>query len=391
MIKATGYYLIFILTLFLAGIAKAAVEKGTIRGRIINGTNPHRVLADQEVILYSQKEDKTVSKKVTKTDPQGNFSFEDLPTASGNRYQVSTIYHEVPYFTEVMRFDPEKDSITAKDLFVYELTDNPDQIRIQREHLVLDAPEYELSVTDIVIIENMGNKTFWAKGEDKGLKFPLPKGFSNFRGVGKVINDPSDPGQSLYLYTKPIPPGIKRVFFAYKVDFTQRHWVMAKKFLYSTPQLDLFLTDEGLQLQSPDLIFQGYQDMGQKRFLVWQGSNFKAGTNLMVEIAAPLPIGYWVYNIIGYGFIVLIIILGFSYPLIESKFGGRDKTKADNSVAGEELKNLHKKKKKLLHLTASLDDKFAAGNISESEYRTLRDKNKQQLIAIAQKLEKYAD
>jgi len=380
-----------IIGVLLAAAAGAEEVRGIIQGRIINGTEPHKVVTGQEVILYRAQGEKALPQITTKTDTQGNYLFKGLATDSDYKYQVSTIYLKAPYFTDLITFGSGKDKLQTIDLPVYELTDKPDQIRLQREHLVLDTTGNELLVTDIAIMENMGSKTFWGKDKTAGLRFSLPNGFSDFRGVGEIIKDPNNPDQSVYIYTDPVPPGTREVFFAYKLDFSGLRCSIAKGFFYHTPQLDLFLPDQGFQLNSTGLTFQGYQDMGQKRFLVWLGKDFKSGASLNIEITGSQPTSYRIYKGIGYGFVILLIIMGFGYPLVVSRFFGGATAIHDSPKDKEAIKGLRKEKRRLLELTAELDDRFDASQIPEEEYRGLRKKNMQALVKVAQVLKQYEE
>lgn len=368
-------------------VSTVAAAPGVIEGRILNGTLPEQNAAVKEVTLYRIKENQSPEKVNSQEPQEGRYRFQELETSPQYRYRLTATYQGIPYFSDEILFGQGQAQVTLRtsDLKVYEVTENPQTIRVSRDHLILEIRDREIVATEFLLLENSSNRTVWKKNL---LRFSLPEGYRDFRGPGEPIRNAGSQGGEGFWLGKPVLPGNNQVLFTYRLDFLSTQQDLTKPVDYSTDQLDLMVADKGLEIQSPNLSFQGKVDMNGQAFLRWAASNLKPGASIRLSLSKSAMTRYLYPG----GVVAIVLLLagaGFAYALVKA----RNTKRASLSSPAQPLEGrknqvdaLRREKKMLIAAITELDNRYEAGEMNEEDYRKARAPKFQSAVEITRKL-----
>jgi hypothetical protein len=186
------YFVLFVLVLLHPASAAFAQEPipqavawtGEVTGRVFNATTEESVNGELDVMLHGW--DQNHAEKLMlhgKSAEDGSYRFEEIPFEPGVLYAVMATYQDAAYFSEPFEADEQQNTI-SKNVSVYETTTDLAEAEVAQMHLLYFWDQGGLSVSEVYILSNNGNRTI--KGADQledgtpvTLKFNLPEGAAN--------------------------------------------------------------------------------------------------------------------------------------------------------------------------------------------------------------------
>lgn len=310
--------IVIALLLPLAALATTYADgEGVISGKVQNQTPGGGSAGGLQVSLRTvahQSEGPTIT---TTTDKDGNFRFDKLSTASNFGYGLSVKYQDVTYNSDLIVFQSGETSKTS-DITVFEPVDKPEAIVIERAHFILGViPETQtLSVMEIIIVNNRGNRVFISSGPNQGtLRITLPTAAKNLQLAPELADSAVDtPGG--FALARPVLPGQNELLYSYELPYQSSRYDLSRSFAYPAQQVSVLIPDKGFKVASDQLAPQPPRNVNGQNYLNLQGGDLpaSAAVSLRVEgLPMPSPISAlpdilrWALPVvIGLGFVVII-------------------------------------------------------------------------------------
>ncbi len=270
---------------------------GVVRGRIILGTPGMEELVGNEVTLDAYAEFTPVAGFTTTVGADGFFEFTDLATDANLVYLASTSADGIRYSSPIVRLSADAPSAETT-ITVYATTTDPNTIRIDRGHWIIDSQPGALLVGQILTFGSDGDRTF--VGETlPGLPDPVTVGvhippgatqlsFENgvlggrFQQVGDIVYD-----------TTPLIPGqaTKQIVLRYAIPYEGTSYQFSQRFLYPQRQINLLIAElPQLQTDVTGFEFVGPQEFQGRTYRIWEGNQVAAG-EVTVALRGLLPPG----------------------------------------------------------------------------------------------------
>lgn len=357
---------------------------GTITGRVLDKTND-RAVAGAKLKLTSFMGDKETGSTDSETGKDGSFKFSTLPW--DRSYMVTVEHDGAEYSTDKLVFYPDEDTKTL-DLPVYEPTDSSAGISITEAQMIVQVVEDGLSIADLSIFENKGDKMYvggaeLADGKKETLKFNIPNDATNINfihgltpeGAVRTANGLSD--------TASVTPGEKRVVFAYTVPQGSGGGTIEKTIEYPTGSFLLLVSKSKEQVTVDGLTGGDVVPTEMGDFVRWSGENLEPGHRITVKLVNPEA---WKEYIIYAGIAVLVLAVAGGI-LYSSRSGGgsRGPVREETRTPGSR-ETLITRRSALIKEIAALDDGYEAGTIDESSYREIRESKKSELVEVTRRL-----
>jgi len=403
---------------------------GIIAGQLVDGTADavHPDLSGVLVTLYPLVNQSLETPITTTSGADGSFRFEGLGTGADREYDVSARYQGIEYFADApVRFSEPGQTLHVT-VTVYETTTAPNQVVLERTHLIMDFVDSQtLQVSELHILQNRGDRTFIGAPVPESSGVPVTLGFSLPSGAtGLRFEDPRMEVTVIrtadgFLDTLPVAPGGRRVLFSYTVPYKPPEFRFARRMAYTSNNLNVLVRDVGIKVTVPGLTEGQPREAGAGvRYLNFVGQNVSQGQELVVEFegtpqlaASPTsvgvtpPAGGLSQDLLRWGAVVLGIIggvLAVGYAVLRGRPApagvmppraakrehlarreiGVPVYPMDRQARQEDLERL---RQELLVALARLDDAHEAGQIPEAEYLEERALTKAQLIEVMRRLQ----
>lgn len=258
----------------------AAQENGTIEGRVVNGTTGNPAAGLEVTLTHFSME--PMPPRTATTDDEGGFRFEGLPMGPRHGYVVSVDYAEVTYTSEFWRA-LQGETQHSLELWVYEITDSDQALRIARSHHVVVPQVQGLAVLELLVLANPGNRTFVPAGGS--IAVPLPEGAVDLQvtegdALGKVTLEEG----VLHIRT-PLPPGERELIYTYRLPLAGDSFRWQHSITYPIEFYDLLLPAGAASVSSPTLSHQGTRQIEEESYDYWSGQRLQVGERLTIEFA----------------------------------------------------------------------------------------------------------
>ena len=367
----------------LAGTAGAA-ERGTITGEVVRGDSDTG-RRGVRVVLTRASEGGDPEVMRTKTDRQGRFRFEELPTGDDHLYTI-TVNFRGGYYGGAVRLpsDTADPPVIDTTLRVWPPTDDPDVIVIQRDAIFLSLSQGGLDVIESVAIVNNSKRAYIGRGGGEqqprpSLGFSVPGGaeLPDFPLVDSSIDVPgpveSDFGFSI---TAAVPPGESNFTYAYRIPGTAGIFDINRAALY--PTLNTIVHAEPpLSLRSNRLEPDGRVTVGDKTYARWATTEgIEGGEVLQVQATAEAE-GAGLNIGIGAVALLAVGLVGFAFVRRRAP----RPVEAMGAYGGHPVAET---RDHLLSLIAALDLRYRAGDISQDEWSERRADLKERLANLPQ-------
>lgn len=381
--------------------------QGTIAGVVTNGTRGGGNTAGITVTLrvFDSATFEEIRSFQTTTAADGSFRFEKLPTSSDWAYLATLDYAGVPYASALQSFPTD----TLKMDFpieVYEPTEDPAGIRIERAHWFVDfdPQNQSLLVGEFYIIGKDGDRVYVggelvAPNRRITLRFPLPPGYQDLAVEGERLGQRFFEVNGNLVDTLPLPPGqaVRQVLLRYRYPYRSSRLDFVHTLAYPTANLNVLVSDIGVEVSSQQVTLRDRQGGADQQFLNLVRTDVPAGEEIILSLkglpmsvqgsgqmagAAQAPLSPAV--IAGLTAVVLgTLLAAATYPIWWRRL--RAASLMVKTPPGP--LSLEAERQRLLQVIARLDDDYAAGLIAEDVYQQRRTRHKARLIEIMRQMQ----
>ncbi len=361
-------------------VSENPAAKGSISGQVLNETSDGPA-PGVELTLTSYMGERPTDDKTIESDEQGNFSFENL--GWDRSYGLTVNFKGTQYSTDKMVFNPDEDT-KVLTLPIYEPTFEDDDLAVIESHMIVQASEGALSIADLSLYSNKGDKVYVGgketeDGRKKSLKFSVPKGALDLNFVHGA--KPEDIVQTEYGFadTTSILPGEKRVVYTYNIALDSGTTKFDKTIDYPTENFLLLVSDTGKTAKVSGLTSVEPVVVQGESFLKWTGTDLNPGHQIKIRFEGQfMKNDYLKWGALG--FLLLILVIGFIYSTFvkeKSNLGTSEQNKRGDGVD---------QRTALLQEIAQLDDSFESGQVDEKTYRDIRENKMEELKKLIRRL-----
>ena len=329
-------------------VPEPSLQLGTVTGRISNGSAGATLPADLEISLFGYDGDQEVVKETTALGNDGFFTFEGLEVVPGRLF-FTTVYHDgMTYRSDVAHVSSSGSAIKLP-ITIYETSNDPSALRVERLHLILDfSAEDLLSVLELWVLANDSDRVLTTP-----LQIALPEGASNLTFENGSIGGRFEITDDGFVDLEPIPPGsgIDHLVFGFNLPIS-RTTQFDQLMRHPVDAVDVLIPPDGPRVTG--LQDRGLQEFGGLRMQSFAEGKLAADERLSFRVSAPItppPIA----TIFGAGALVISTLIAARFWV-----GARRSPQDEDWVAA----------------IARLDDEYEAGELSESEWKRQREKLK---------------
>ena len=240
------------------GIAFAQEQvDGTIEGQVVNQSEGGGSVIDLSVSLISGGQEAGAAEtRTARTDGEGRFQFSNIPVESS--YLVRVDYMKIAYYYPLDFSDTE--TTISIEIPVCDTTASDQAIRIAWHHIVVRIQEEDISVTEVILLVNDGDRTCVGseatsfEGKQGTLVFTLPPGVIQFEVPEDSAEDYLLVDNSMVVTTMVFPPGEKQLLYYYRLATSESgDFTINLKADYPTDALDVMVTGEDTEVSSARL------------------------------------------------------------------------------------------------------------------------------------------
>lgn len=296
----------------------ASAPRGTVIGRVTNGTAASPAPASISVTLLINHENVTQAHLETVTDADGSFQFSDVPIVNGYEYVTAALYRDRIFNSPFVIGDGATTTLTLP-INIYELTEDPSVLSISSSTAQVTAQGSTLEVRQVLRFNNTSDRLYTSSTDLGGGRFgsvlvALPPGAQvvSLDNQTRYIVSTRD---FTVLDTAPILPGDEHVIIlAYIIPYDGTAALIEQPLNYPfTGQAQLLVSPTTLKLQSDQLAPTGEQTIADKVYSGYAGTlQLKAGDVIRYELsgaAAPGASGIALQTTAENGSSVVVFVL----------------------------------------------------------------------------------
>jgi hypothetical protein len=386
---------LMLLALALLSPGALAQGEGVIEAQVVNGTEGGDPVEGLTVTLNAfQGTTEELDSLTALADTEGRVRFEGLDTSLNITYFLSTTYADVDYNSLPLNFEEGGETTLGAVIEVYETTENTDEaaIRVERMHVFVDFEDGVMSVGELHIFTNTGDRTFVGVhdpelGQRVTLRFALPEGATDLRfqmGGGGDRHLATEYG---FADTEVVRPGTsQQVLYGYTLRYGEADtFDFVRPLLYPTANLNVLVPRVGLDVTSDQVELSEISTVEGQVYLNLNGTDFAAGDELSVRFGglqdiARQPVTPSVTQSgpdpkwIALGLAALALVGGLIYPSLRRS--------AKPVPADQPIELAEERLTRLLQAIADLDAAFEAGDVDEGGYRQQRQALKGEALAL---------
>lgn len=381
--------------------------KGRLLGKVTNGTPGGGSVSGLTVTLNTFEEFNPLATKETQVAADGSFEFTDLPTDPKYVYLVNTEYAGMGFGSDISGF-AEGQTELQLPVSVYETSDQPGDIRANLAQWFLQPHQGGVLVGELYRITQTGDRVYIggeqvAPGKRSVLSFDLPPEATSLVVDGGEIGDRFVLTEDGVVDTMPMAPGGRQILMRYLLPYTGTKAKLAHALSYPVDKLSVLVAD-GPTVQT-ELQDQGQQTVNEEQWNSFGADNLPAGEEISLrltdlerataaEVNAPgapamsamvlsynprLLVGVAVLSLIVAGLILAAYLLRKPPPAAEPPPSSR-------LLEPQSVEELTAERQQLLESIAQLDDRYAAGELDQERYQSLRAAQKRSLLLASQRL-----
>lgn len=366
-----------------------AAEGGVVSGRVVDGTNDERPLANWPVLLHLFIGSEWAETKQATTDAEGRFRFTDLPTGPDRAFVVATTRADVLYTSDVVRL-ADRGSAEQVEVFTFEPVDNDADIVLEGINLAVvdvDPVERLVTIVEVQNVVNVGKRTYIGSRRPDGsiagtIVMRLPPGARDFDAGPGLVPDSIVSTPRGFVTLTPVLPGRLQITFGYRMPYDGTSLTFDKSLPFPTRTVRI-LAPTSLGLAVPGFEAQGPIPLGSQQFDAFVGGDLARDVVVQVrltQLPAPPLIRPPKPDELTRAGIALAVLVALAIPFVYIRRHGRP-------TVAPPARDLEQEREALLRAIAALDDRRAAGEIAEDEYLRTRAAHKERLLAIAARLE----
>jgi hypothetical protein len=235
---------------------------------------------------------------------------------------------------------------------------------------------------------NTGDRTFvTANPQDqalaRALRFPLPRGAVGVQMQTGFTNQDVIGGQGGIQVTSPVLPGRHEFAMSFQLPYTGPSADLTVQMPYQTGTYNVYLPSSGLGLDTSGLAASGSAQLGGQTYSLYTASNLPRAAMVPSQLTGLGGSGLTSTQLALITLAVVLLVLGSGVVLL-----GVRKRQPTPSASAQAI-DLEQERLELVVRLASLDERYAAGGVAQSEYETERARGKQRLreLLLAQRTE----
>jgi hypothetical protein len=376
-----GIALVALLLAATALPASADPNDGTVTGQLLNKTAGGSSTAGSTVVLVSfgRKEQAPIGQRTTQADAQGAYSFTGLDRDPNLVYITLARFQNVNYPSDAP-FQLQDQPNAQENITVYDSTSTDEGIQFERLNLlVMGANQGVVQLMEMGSLVNKSDRTFvTANPQDQALahaiKFALPQGALSVQMQTGFSDQDVIAGVGGVQVISPVPPGNHEFALSFQLPYSGSSADVTMQMPYPTGSFNVYLPDIGVKLDNTVLAPGGPTQLGGQSYALYSASNLAKSTMVGGQLSGLGKTGVAGPNelaLISLG--VVLFILGGGVLL----FGGKLRpalNEAPRAAPDSEHERLE-----LVVRMAALDERFAAGEMSQADYNIERERGKQRL------------
>lgn len=374
----------------------------SVTGSVLNLTEGGGLPQDVPVTLYIFDDSLTmVDERETTLTEDGSFTFEDVEINPNYAYVSGVYYNERQFISEPIRGAAPLNDEGAfpLDIELYETTDDPSVIKIDRMAVQITGTEEGLQIAEVVIFRNDSDRMYTTAeimdeeiGSLASTRLTLPPGaiVAGFGGASPQRFIVSDDGTQV-IDTQPVLPDTEhRMQVIYLLPYEQRSGAIIEHPLnYDLDgEIRLLLAPETLDIQTDQLNELGELAMGDTvlREYASETTTLAAGQTISYELSGS-PVARTTGGGGGNNLTLPIILfsvsmLAFAAAIISWWYGRRQGGGDDVSV--DQMID------RLVQQIADLDSAHEAGTLNHDLWHKQRDELKAKLRLLMETKEAQA-
>jgi hypothetical protein len=376
-----GIALVALLLAATALPASADPNDGTVTGQLLNKTAGGSSTAGSTVVLVSfgRKEQAPIGQRTTQADAQGAYSFTGLDRDPNLVYITLARFQNVNYPSDAP-FQLQEQPNAQENITVYDSTSTDEGIQFERLNLlVMGANQGVVQLMEMGSLVNKSDRTFvTANPQDQALahaiKFALPQGALSVQMQTGFSDQDVIAGVGGVQVISPVPPGNHEFALSFQLPYSGSSADVTMQMPYPTGTFNVYLPDIGVKLDNTVLAAAGPAQLGGQSYALYSASNLPKSTMVGGQLSGLGKAGVAGPNqlaLISLG--VVLFVLGGGVLL----FGG--KLRPALSAAPRAANDSEHERLELVVRMAALDERFAAGEMSQADYDTERERGKQRL------------
>lgn len=260
-----------------SAVGRLAIQavQGTPEGPAIGSTSFEILLVHRGQVVHSQTGD---------LDEHGVAVVEGLPVAMEVTPVVQVAYDGVFYQNTGEPLSPQN-AESKVEITVYETTDERPDWHIKMRHVRVQATDQGLLVSEMIMTENPGNRTWLGQPMDAtpdakrdAAQFMLPKGATDVQlqaGFHGWCCTRLDDAGTMSVQM-PMMPGEAQYRFAYVLPVSSAQASLLVSAPVETKHMIAFLQDDGAQIEADGLQDEGSQAMGATNMRMFQAQAIPA-------------------------------------------------------------------------------------------------------------------
>jgi hypothetical protein len=269
----------------------ATAPRGTISGKVTNGTAASPAPANVSVTLLVNHENATLLHMDTQTAADGSYQFNDVPIVSGYDYVSAALYRD-HIFNSAFVVGDAATTVLNLPVSIYELTEDPSVLSISSSEAQLNAHGDTLEVRQALHFHNSSDRLYTTSkdlgdGRFGSILISLPPGAQvvSLDNQTRYIVSTKD---FSVLDTTPVLPGdVHTVIIAYIIPYDGKAALIEQPMNYPFEgKARLLVSPDTLQIKSQQLPDSGNTPIGQSVYHLYQGAlKLKAGEVIRYEIS----------------------------------------------------------------------------------------------------------
>lgn len=379
-------------------LTQARVEgNGRLTVQVRNDTTG-AILAGAVVDLLVFEGTTLITQRRATADAEGVARFEGLPTDSSWAFVATTVHNEIPFESGLLQFEPQQTDLEAA-LPVYEPGARLEDLRIVRAHWVIGLSDTRtLDVGELYAFVNGSDRVYTGEMDANGhrvvLSFELPEGATNVGVEGDSEGMRFIQLGGRLVDTLPFPPGQRQVLLRYSLPVQDGAVTLGHPIPYPVDNLNLLAPDIGMRIDAPDWLRREPLKTASGDYLNFVLTNLPAGSRPTARLSNIAAAQMTTTAMTGGGQVidpdarpglsglpwVPIVLAALAVVVLG---GGTVFLMRRQQAQMAALPALREQQKQaLIHAIAELDDRFEAGELSETAYQTERRLLKARLITL---------
>ncbi len=374
----------------------AHAEGGVVQGQVVNGTaGGDTALTGLPVRLYLFSGNTLKDTRRTNTDAQGVFRFEGVPTGGAWSGVATVDYAGVEYESEPLDLSASTD--LNGDIVVYETTTDDAALSVEHSHLIIEMGIGQLEVTEDLILNNTGDRTYVGSEEvipDKRAtaRLALPAGATDVSfNPPEVASDMVRTGQG-FVDTRPVIPGRQEYMFSYALPCEGTTYNLLEPILYPTTAMNVLVNAPGAEVNAPALERLGTREASGVTYLHLAGHSLSKGSDVVLGFSGlGRPAENRVAGAQGADVVAGVVHQGWwdaipvlATALLAAALILRLRRRAEVPWAAQRraVSSLEAERDRMLANIADLDDRYEAGELEEDAFRRQREAEKSLLVRL---------